>query len=84
MTMQVTTCNRCSNWQKVEQRCNVYMGCEHEPEVPSQDIPRCPLETRCQHQLQKNPAPCIVRARGQVCESVVGECHPLAFNANDY
>jgi hypothetical protein len=84
LKMQVTTCTRCASWQKVEQRCNVYIGCEEEALAAPADVPECAIADRCQHQIQALPAPCPVRARGMVCESVVGVDSPIAFNAYAY
>lgn len=79
--MLAEPCTRCCNWSKPDRRCTVYMGVEHLRRVRASKIPACPAAARCQHQLQNNPNPCPVRARGYICESIVGEDHPLAFNA---
>ena len=84
MQMRVTVCIRCSNWDKPAHRCNVYIGIEHLPLVDRVAVPFCALADRCQHQLQAGTQPCPVRARGYLCESVVGDAHPLAFNAVDF
>jgi hypothetical protein len=79
--MVAVPCTRCCNWIKHEQRCDIYMGVEHLDPVAPADVPDCPAAARCQHQIQALPSPCPVRARGYLCESIVGEDHPLAFNA---
>lgn len=85
--MKVTPCTRCiTGWNKTAKRCEIYAGVEHLPLVKEEDIPSCPIADRCQHQLQQS-APCVVRARGLVCESALdfvgldGPNHPLGFNA---
>lgn len=82
--MFISTCTRCCNWNKVDKACHVYVGVEHLRQVRRAKIPDCPAADRCQHQLQLGAKPCPVRARGLLCESVVGVDHPLAFNATDY
>lgn len=82
VTMQITACVRCTNWQG--DACNVYMGVEHLPPVVAADVPGCPESARCQHQIQRPAEPCPPRARGLLCESVVGPGHPLAFSAYDF
>ena len=86
--MRVVPCNRCSTgWDKQLGKCAIPTGCEHLPlEVV---VPDCPIQDRCRHQVQQGDAPCVVRARGLVCESAftyAGESdpagHPLAFNAD--
>jgi hypothetical protein len=84
VTMVTATCTRCSNWNKEDKACTVYIGVEHLRKVRQAKIPTCPIADRCQHQLQAGAEPCPVRARGLLCESVVGVDHPLAFNATDY
>ncbi len=79
--MVQSTCTRCASWSKTESRCDVYIGVEHLARVRRSKVPDCPIADRCQHQIQSNPRPCPVRARGLICESVVGEDHPRAFNA---
>lgn len=81
MTMVMSTCSRCASWNKAGRRCDVYIGIEDEPLVEAREVPVCPVQDRCQHQAQESPNPCAVRARGQLCESAVGEHHPLAFSA---
>jgi hypothetical protein len=84
LTMVVTPCTRCSNWGKEDKACNVYIGVEHLVRVRRSKVPACQIAGQCQHQIQSNPNPCPVRARGLICESVVGIDHPLAFNATMY
>lgn len=86
--MQVTTCDRCHvGWDKTTQTCKVPTGAEHLPDEP--DIPTCPIQDRCQHQIQRT-GPCDVRRKGLVCESALifsglspdeAADHPLGFNA---
>jgi hypothetical protein len=87
LTMRVTTCVRCENWAD-EGRCTVPTGAEHLP--LEQDVPICPIQDRCQHQIQMGPVPCVVRARGLICESALvwsgmteteAMSHPLGFSA---
>lgn len=85
--MRVAICTRCSQgWSATEQRCEVVTGAEHLPLVAAEDVPACPIADRCQHQRQQ-AEPCVVRARGLVCESALsfvgldGANHPLGFNA---
>lgn len=88
LLMRVTPCTRCRvGWNKKQGRCNVDTGAEHLPDDPS--IPDCPIQDRCQHQIQ-SADPCVVRRKGLVCESALVESgltadeamdHPLAFNA---
>lgn len=89
MQMQVAPCTRCQHWSREQNGCTVDTGCEHLPEEPPERVPDCPIADRCQHQIQKNPAPCVVRARGMICESALRfahvpdpEGHELAYNAN--
>jgi hypothetical protein len=71
ITMRVTTCTKCSSgWNKETQRCEVPVGCEHLPLVPQNEIPDCPIVATCRHQMQ-SVGPCVVRARGMVCESAL-------------
>jgi hypothetical protein len=86
IAMRVTACSRCSvEWNTALQRCQVEIGVEHLPLTPK--VPTCPLQDRCQHQVQSQ-SPCAVRARGLICESALRfagvadpESHPLAFDA---
>jgi hypothetical protein len=88
--MWVSPCERCANgWDRKTKACTVYMGVEHFPLVPPAEVPTCPIQDKCQHQVQRRD-PCPVRARGMVCESAFIETgmdvseafnHPLAFNA---
>lgn len=88
--MRVTPCVRCSvGWDAKRKQCTIPTGAEHFPLVPEVEIPTCPIQDRCQHQVQLE-TPCPVRARGLVCESAFVEAgmdpseafnHPLAFNA---
>lgn len=89
--MRVTPCDRCAaGWDKRLKRCTVPTGAEHFPLVPAAEIPACPIQDRCQHQVQLGAEPCPIRARGMVCESALvfdgmdpsdAFNHPLAFNA---
>jgi hypothetical protein len=88
--MQASPCTRCtSGWNKRLKQCSIPTGVEHFPLVPDAEVPTCPIQDRCQHQVQRSE-PCPVRARGMVCESAFTETgmdpseafnHPLAFNA---
>ncbi|APU88990.1 hypothetical protein Rctr197k_195 [Virus Rctr197k] len=69
VTMKVVPCRRCHNWAGTH--CVVETGCEHLPEVPQNEVPTCPIQDRCQHQIQAGDSPCVVRARGMVCESAL-------------
>lgn len=87
--MTVSPCSRCtSGWDKKLGRCMVEMGIEHFPLVPATKVPKCPIQYKCQHQIQLGEVPCPVRARGFICESALGlagvkrpEEHPLGFHA---
>lgn len=87
--MRATPCGRCATgWDKTTKTCKVPMGVEHFPLVPAKEIPRCPVEFKCQHQVQLGSTPCAPRARGFICESALGLAgvqepadHPLGFNA---
>ncbi len=86
--MTVTDCNRCSTgWDKHSQTCTIPTGCEHLPVVVASEVPTCPIQDRCQHQIQLS-TPCVVRARGMICESALAWAgvkdpmsHPLSFSA---
>lgn len=88
--MNVTPCRRCSNWDKQANLCGVTTGAEHLPDEPPDQIPVCPIQDHCQHQLQTPTGPCVVRSKGLVCESALISGgmsrddaieHPLAFSA---
>lgn len=86
--MVVTPCTRCTTgWDKKTSSCKVETGVEHMP--LEKVVPDCPIQDRCQHQLQSS-GPCVVRARGMVCESALihdglteeeAMAHPLSFHA---
>lgn len=88
--MFASPCDRCSvGWNAKRNRCTVPSGAEHFPRVPTEEIPSCPLQDQCQHQLQST-SPCAVRSRGLICESALvfggmdpieAGRHPLGFNA---
>jgi hypothetical protein len=88
-SMNVVLCTRCpSGWSKTEQRCIIPTGVEHLEE--SSAVPSCPIQDRCQHQLQSTK-PCVVRSRGLICESALiaggmsqneAMDHPLGFHAD--
>jgi len=89
--MRAVPCTKCSNFDTKLKACTVTTGSEHFPLVPEVEIPTCPLQDVCQHQVQRGATPCPVRARGLVCESAfiaagMSESeafnHPLAFNAD--
>lgn len=68
LDMRVVVCTRCrSGWDKALGKCSIDTGVEHFP--VSNQIPECPIQDWCQHQLQSTDGPCSVRARGMVCES---------------
>lgn len=87
-TMVVTACDRCTaGWDRKLRRCTIATGAEHLPDEI--DVPVCPIQDRCQHQLQSS-VPCLVRRKGLICESALiyagmseeeAAEHPLAFNA---
>ena len=87
--MRVKPCTRCSGgWNWTASVCEVETGAEHLPLTV--DVPDCPIQARCQHQIQAGVSPCPVRARGMVCESALIESgmppetaasYPTAFNA---
>lgn len=87
--MQVAPCTRCRvGWSRSRRQCEVATGCEHLPLVSAADVPECPIQPRCQHQIQAGTQPCPVRARGMICESALRlagiaepESHPLGFSA---
>jgi hypothetical protein len=87
--MRATPCSRCAaGWDKTTKTCTIPTGGEHLPLVSAVEIPECPLQDRCQHQLQVAPAPCTIRARGLICESALAWAgvpdpmsHPLGFSA---
>lgn len=71
-TMNVTPCNRCRQWDKKNSLCSVNTGAEHLPDEPPDKIPDCPIQDRCQHQLQAPVGePCVVRKKGCICESAL-------------
>ncbi len=88
-TMNATPCERCSTgWNATMRRCTVDTGVEHLE--PAAVVPQCPIQDRCQHQIQQ-VAPCAVRAAGLICESALVYSgmsradameHPLSFNAD--
>lgn len=92
MDMRATFCSRCpSGWDKVTQRCTINTGSEHLPDDPPENIPTCPIQDRCQHQIQEPMRPCVVRRKGLVCESALIEsglspddaaCHERSFHAD--
>lgn len=90
MEMRVTPCDRCAvGWDHKEGRCSVFTGAEHLPLVQAHEVPACPMQGRCQHQIQQGDFPCAIRARGLICESALRtfgkvknpENHPLGFHA---
>lgn len=70
--MCVTPCTHCTvGWNKQAKCCSVLTGAEHFPVVPDSEIPPCPIQLRCQHQIQSGAVPCLIRRRGMVCESAL-------------
>lgn len=89
ISMRVTGCTQCNNWDVRDKRCTVPSGAEALPWVV--EVPSCPIEDRCQHQVQELPLPCAVRRAGMICESALifsgmdvadATEHKLAFNAS--
>jgi hypothetical protein len=90
--MRVTPCTRCNaGWDQASRTCTIPTGAEHLPLEPADQIPTCPIQDRCQHQVQLGVIPCPIRARGLICESALIESglspedaasHPLGFNAD--
>ncbi len=87
--MRVTTCDRCPvGWDRASGTCTVTTGAEHLPDVTDAEVPSCPMQERCQHQIQAGDKPCTIRRKGLICESALawsGEpepmSHPLGFSA---
>lgn len=89
MTMRAIPCNKCkTGWDKRLKKCTVPTGAEHLPDEA--EVPTCPIQERCQHQVQKPNEPCEVRRKGLICESALIESgmsaveaadHPLSFHA---
>lgn len=87
--MRAKTCTRCTGgWNRAASACQIETGAEHL--LLAQSVPDCPIQDRCQHQIQAGASPCPVRARGMVCESALIEggmsleaaaSYPTAFNA---
>lgn len=88
--MRVANCNRCTvGWNKKLGKCTIETGAEHLELVPAHEVPTCPMQEVCQHQVQSE-TPCAVRSKGLICESALiwsglseAEAfdHPLSFNA---
>jgi hypothetical protein len=86
--MKVVPCTKCkTGWNKATGTCTVEVGCEH---LPDDDVPECPIQTSCRHQLQAPSGLCIVRQKGMICESALiyagmepadAMDHPLGFSA---
>ena len=91
MEMRVTPCSRCSvGWDSQGRVCTIGTGAEHLPLVANNEVPGCPMQDQCQHQVQ-NSSPCAVRARGMICQSALKWAgmsedesfdHPLSFHAS--
>lgn len=89
MDMRAVPCNKCpTGWDKKLKRCTIDTGAAHLPD--EKVIPTCPIQDRCQHQLQSKNGPCQVRTKGLICESALIEGgmspheasdHPLSFHA---
>jgi len=89
--MNVVPCKRCQHWVKPLSRCSVDTGAEHLPDEPPEKVPTCPIQDRCQHQIQAPIGePCVVRKKGCICESALiysglsradAMSHDLGFNA---
>jgi len=72
MDMRVTPCTRCdSGWNPATGRCDIYVGVEHRELVPPSQVRQCPIQDKCQHQIQASAGLCAVRARGMICESAL-------------
>lgn len=89
--MRAVPCTRCASFDRKLRACTVATGSEHFPLVPESEVPTCPIQDRCQHQVQRGSTPCPVRARGLICESALlmtgmsesdAFNHPLSFNAD--
>lgn len=84
--MVAVSCTRCSvGWNGTS--CTIETGAEHLDAAIT--IPTCPIQDRCQHQIQSS-TPCVVRSKGLVCESALVASgmpeaeafdHPLNFNS---
>ncbi len=91
MEMVATPCDRCSTgWNRRLRACTVGTGAEHLPLVADAEVPVCPMQGECQHQVQSK-IPCAVRARGMICQSALRWSgmsetesfnHPLSFHAS--
>jgi hypothetical protein len=91
MKMLAVRCGRCSvGWNKRLRACTVETGAEHLPLVSASEVPDCPIQGQCQHQVQSQ-SPCAVRARGMICQSALKWAgmsedesfdHPLSFHAS--
>jgi hypothetical protein len=89
--MRAVKCTKCtSGWSKSQRACIVPTGAEHLPLVRAENVPSCPMQALCQHQVQ-TAEPCAVRARGMICQSALKWAgmseeesldHPLAFHAS--
>jgi hypothetical protein len=89
--MRAVPCSRCTvGWDSKKKACTIESGAEHFPLVPEVKIPTCPIQDRCQHQVQSD-GPCVIRSRGMVCESALVEggmtpdeamSDPTSFNAD--
>jgi hypothetical protein len=89
--MRAVTCSRCANgWNNAEKRCTILTGAEHLDDEPTEEVPDCPIQDRCQHQIQTK-TPCVVRRKGLICESALIESgltpdeaanHERSFNAD--
>lgn len=88
MTMVAVPCSRCTvGWDG--RKCTVPTGAEHFPDDPN--VPTCPIQDRCQHQVQAAEGLCAVRRKGMICESALiagglseaeASDHPLSFHAD--
>lgn len=89
MEMRAVPCTKCSQgWDRVAKKCTIPTGGEHLPLVTAAEVPTCPIQDQCQHQLQTPDIPCVIRARGLICESALAwdgvsdpMSHPLGFSA---
>lgn len=90
-TMKVTSCSRCQQWDNVRTCCSAETGAEHLPEEQPEKMPNCPIQSRCQHQIQTPDGPCVVRRKGLICEAALvysgmsrhdAMGHPLSFHAD--
>ena len=87
--MRVVACTQCAiGWNKKTKTCTIGTGAEGLPD--ELDVPTCPMQAQCRHQIQ-SAGPCVIRRKGFICESALiwsgmdpadALMHPLSFNAD--